>query len=67
MTSALAKHLPVSWADDDQLRRMRAAAWHKQGIAVLRLEDIRDDWTRQAVKNEANRLYGERQASHGAR
>jgi hypothetical protein len=37
---------------------MRQAAWRSQGVAVLRPEDIRDDWTRQALINEVNRLYG---------
>jgi hypothetical protein len=27
---------------------------------VLRPEDVRDDWTRQALINEVNRLYGYR-------
>jgi hypothetical protein len=39
---------------------MRRAAWRTQGVVVLRPEDIRDDWTRQALINEANRLYGQR-------
>jgi hypothetical protein len=39
---------------------MRRAAWRHQGVAVLRPEDVRDDWTRQALINEANRLYGRR-------
>jgi len=39
---------------------MRRAAWRKQGVAVLRPEDIGDDWTRQAVVNEATRQYGRR-------
>ena len=39
---------------------MRSAAWHHQGVVVLRPEDIHDDWTRQALINEANRLYGGR-------
>jgi hypothetical protein len=39
---------------------MRRAAWRSQGVAVLRPEDVRDDWTRQALINEANRLYGAR-------
>jgi hypothetical protein len=42
------------------LLAMRRAAWRTQGVAVLRPEDIRDDWTRQALVNEANRLYGRR-------
>ena len=44
---------------------MRQAAWRTQGVVVLRPEDVRDDWTRQALINEANRLYGRRQ--RGAR
>ena len=39
---------------------MRRAVWRHQGVVVLRLEDIRDDWTRQPLINEANRLYGRR-------
>ena len=61
MRSSLAKLLPVANADAEQLRRMRAACWHVQGIAVIRLEDVRDDWTREAIKQEATRLYGPRQ------
>ena len=30
------------------------------GRSGLRPEDVRDDWTRQALINEANRLYGRR-------
>jgi hypothetical protein len=39
---------------------MRRAAWRQQGVVVLRLEDVRDDRTRQVLINEANRLYGRR-------
>lgn len=63
MRSSLSPYQPVAPADEDHLRSMRAAAWHRQGIAVLRLEDIRDDWTRQAVMNEAERQYGKRDAA----
>jgi hypothetical protein len=44
----------------EDLLAMRRAAWRKQGVVVLRPEDVRDDWTRQALVNEANRLYGRR-------
>jgi len=40
---------------------MRRAAWRKQGIVVIRPADIRDAWTRQALVNEATRLYGRRE------
>ena len=39
---------------------MRRAAWRQQGVIMLRPEEVRDDWTRQALINEANRLYGHR-------
>jgi hypothetical protein len=42
---------------------MRQAAWRSQGVVVLRPQDVRDDWTRQALINEANRLYGRRLGS----
>ena len=45
---------------DDDLLAMRRAAWRKQGVVVLRPEDVQDDWTRQALVDEAERLYGRR-------
>ena len=39
---------------------MRRAAWRTQGVVVLRPDDVRDDWIRQALINEAIRLYGRR-------
>jgi hypothetical protein len=39
---------------------MRRAAWRTQGVIMLRPEDVRDEWTRQALINEAERLYGRR-------
>jgi hypothetical protein len=42
------------------LLAMRCAAWRQQGVAVLRPEDVPDEWARQALINEANRLYGRR-------
>ena len=47
-------------APTDELLAMRRAAWRKQGVIMLRPEEVRDDWTRQALINEANRLYGRR-------
>jgi hypothetical protein len=58
--SCLAQHQPRTAPTDEDLRALRRAAWRQQGVVVLRLEDIRDDWTRQALINEANRLYGRR-------
>lgn len=58
--SCLARLQPSRPATENDLYAMRRAAWRKQGVAVLRPEDIRDPWTRQAVVNEATRLYGQR-------
>jgi hypothetical protein len=52
--------LPQPGATEEELYRMRQAAWRGQGVAILRPADIRADWVRQAVINEANRLYGPR-------
>jgi hypothetical protein len=58
---SLQRHLPRSLTTEDELFAMRRAAWRKQGIVVVRLADVRDDWTRQALVNEATRLYGRRE------
>ena len=58
--SRLARSQPRTAPSDDDLVAMRRAAWRSQGVVVLRPEDVRDDWTRQALINEANRLYGRR-------
>ena len=58
---SLTRHLPHYTAADEELFAMRRAAWRQQGIAVLRVADIRDEWLRQAVVNEADRLYGRRE------
>jgi len=43
---------------DLELHAMRQAAWRQQGIAMIVVADIADAWLRQAITNEANRLYG---------
>jgi hypothetical protein len=60
---SLERHLPRSLPNEDELFAMRCAAWRKQGIVVIRLADIRDEWTRQALVDEATRLYGRREAA----
>jgi hypothetical protein len=56
--SCLARCQPRTALSDEDLRAMRRAVWRTQGVVVLRPEDVRDDWTRQALINEAIRLYG---------
>ena len=58
---SLERHLPCTASTEDELLAMRRAAWRKQGIVVIKPVDVRDEWTRQAIENEANRLYGQRE------
>jgi len=57
---ALGRLLPVTPASDSDLRAMRAAAWHKQGVLVVMPEVITDSWERQFLEGMGNRLYGRR-------
>jgi len=50
-------HSPTSAVELDA---MRAAAWHRHGVAALAVDDIADPWLRQAVINEASRGWGRR-------
>ena len=50
-----------------ELQAMRAAAWHRHGVAAIPVDDIIDPWLRQAITNEANRRWGWRNggSQHG--
>jgi hypothetical protein len=63
--SCLARAQGRAAPSDEDLQAMRRAAWRQQGVIMLRPEDVRDRWTREALINEAERLYGRR--SGGAR
>jgi hypothetical protein len=58
---SLQRHLPQTPPTEAELFAMRRAAWRRQGIVVIRPADVHDDWTRQALVNEATRLYGQRE------
>ena len=60
---ALGRVAPQSPANAEELRAMRAAAWHKQGIVVVPLDDIYDDWDRAFLSGIATKLYGARTAA----
>jgi hypothetical protein len=47
-------------ASPDELWAMRRRAWRDTGVAVLRPDDIADDFARQAVVNVAEKLFGPR-------
>jgi hypothetical protein len=58
--SSLARSAACCSSPETELATMRRAAWRHQGVVVIRPEEVSDDWTRQALINEANRLYGRR-------
>lgn len=60
---ALGRLAPASPASSDELRAMRAAAWHKQGIVVVPLDEIFDEWDRAFLSGIATKLYGARTAA----
>jgi hypothetical protein len=60
---ALGRLASPSPASSDELRAMRAAAWHKQGIVVVPLEDIYDERDRAFLTGIATKLYGARTAT----
>ncbi|GAA6162586.1 hypothetical protein NBRC116590_02900 [Pelagimonas sp. KU-00592-HH] len=43
--------------------KARRELWHRLGVAVIDPEDIHDDWERQQVTNQANKLYGQRRGT----
>lgn len=67
---ALARLIPMSPATEDELRSMRAAAWHKQGVLVVSPAMVTDSWEKAFLESIASRLYGRRSivtggTSHG--
>jgi hypothetical protein len=66
---SLERHLPPTPPTEDELLMLRIpcgntmprAAWRRQGIVVIRPADVRDEIIRQALVNEATRLYGQRE------
>lgn len=64
-TCALAHLLPISPASEDDLRAMRAAAWHKQGVLVVVIDTVTDSWERKFLESIGTRLYGRRSSVTG--
>lgn len=58
--SCLARIMPSGPTSAEGLEALRQRAWSEQGVVVLNLEEITDDWVRQAVKNEAVKRWGRR-------
>lgn len=58
----LGRLMPIPATNGAELFAMRCRAWCEQGIVVLPIQNIEDPWLRQAITNEANRLYGQTMA-----
>lgn len=58
--SCLARIVPQDPTSPEGLEALRARAWAEQGVVVLNVDEIGDDWLRQAVRNEATRRWGRR-------
>jgi hypothetical protein len=56
---ALGRLVPYAATAEAELFSMRRRAWREQGIVTLSIRCIEDPWLRQAVLNEARRLYGD--------
>lgn len=63
--STLGKLVPQIPASADELQAMRAAAWHKQGVVVVPLDSVCDEWDRAFLNSIATRLYGARSKREG--
>lgn len=60
LRSYLSTVVPSSPTSDESLEQLRARAWAEQGVVVLHVAEISDDWLRQSVTNEAVRRWGRR-------
>lgn len=61
--SSIYRHGPAIRTDAQEIRdrdEFRRRAWHELGLAVIDPADVADDWLRQAIRNEANRQFGQR-------
>lgn len=58
--SCLDRIVPTAPTAPDGLEALRQRAWAEQGVVVLNVEEVGDEWLRQALKNEATRRWGRR-------
>lgn len=63
LRSSLAKHQLSRARTREEMRDLAVAVWRQRGLALIDPLLIPDDFARQALINEANRLYGRRAES----
>lgn len=56
---------PQEQASDDDLRRMAAAAWHKQGVLMIRVDEVANWADRAFFAAYGERVHGKRGATDG--
>ncbi len=56
--SSLARVVPGA-PDPQAEMRLRGRAWAELGLLTVKLEECRDDWERQPLRNIARRIFGE--------
>ena len=56
---ALGRLVPNAATSETELFAMRRRAWREQGIVIISVCGVENPWLRQAIVNEAKRLYGD--------
>ncbi len=60
LSSMLGRHAGRTPATAEDIREMARRAWHRKGLALIDPAEVADPFARQAIINEAERLYGAR-------
>lgn len=55
LKTSLERHAPSAPSTPQEIGAMRRRAFVEHGVAMIRLSDVVDPWTKQAVINEARR------------
>lgn len=63
--SCLARIVPQDPTSPEGLEALRQRAWAEQGVVVLNVLEVADDWLRQALTNEATKRWGRRMRRNG--
>ncbi|MBX3504437.1 MAG: hypothetical protein KF895_03085 [Parvibaculum sp.] len=60
MKSYLSRHQAEPVKDEEGLRSMRTAAWHRLGVLTVRIDEIEDEIERRFLETIGARLFGPR-------
>ncbi len=58
--TSLQSWLGTSPCNSEELKSMRAAVWHKYGVVVIPLKEVRDINSQNMLKAIAEKFYGQR-------